>query len=195
MNNEVINTILVGYVILFLLSIIFLVVRVKAQTGVFPIVKNKGGVYGFTDRIVLLSYVLMIANVLAYVFFDLEIFERLDVMNMKITGIVLVSVALLGMFISQLQMGKNWRIGVDQKNKTDIVEGGFFKYIRHPIYLFANFIGLGILFVVPWMGSLFLFFILWIALSIQARVEEEFLLQKHGKKYQNFMNKRNRWFS
>ncbi len=195
MQNETINIILAVYVFLFLLSIAFLAIRVKKQTGIFPIVKNKEGVYGFVDKIVLLSYFLIIVNVVAYILGEVPINESLDVIPIKIMGLVIVSMALLFMFISQVQMGKNWRIGIDQKNKTDIVQNGFFRYLRHPIYLFAIFLALGIAFIIPWVVSLCLFYILWVALSIQARIEEEFLLQNNGQKYKDFMKTRKRWFS
>ncbi len=142
-----------------------------------------------------MSYILIIINVVAYAAGVIEVYGALDIVSIKIAGLILVTIALSCMFISQLQMGKNWRIGVDQKNKTDIVEGGFFKYMRHPIYFFAVFIVLGIVLVIPWVVSLCLFYIFWVALSIQARLEEEFLIERHGQEYKNFMRRRKRWFS
>ncbi|MYE37997.1 MAG: isoprenylcysteine carboxylmethyltransferase family protein [Candidatus Spechtbacteria bacterium SB0662_bin_43] len=194
-RNSVINTVLIAYVIVFLLSIIFLVVSVKKKTGVFPIARNTRGVYGFVDKVVLLSYVLVIGNVVLYVMNEVSVYEFADILAVKIAGVVVAGIGLVCMFIAQRQMGKNWRIGIDQEHTTDIVDTGLFRCARHPIYLFAVVITIGMILVIPSISSIAILVLLWVALSVQARLEEEFFLEKHGEPYQRFMETRKRWFS
>ena len=194
-RNSVINTVLIAYVIVFLLSIIFLVVSVKKKTGVFPITRNTQGVYGFVDKVVLLSYVLVIGNVVLYVMNEVSVYEFADILAVKIAGVVVAGIGLVCMFIAQRQMGKNWRVGIDQEHTTDIVDTGLFRYARHPIYLFAVVITIGMILVIPSISSIAILVLLWVALSVQARLEEEFFLEKHGEPYQRFMETRKRWFS
>ncbi len=191
--TELIKIILLLYLVFFLFSTIFLSYRVYKQTGVFPVIKNITSVYGFVDRIVLTSYVLLIINVLVYIFKNSEPHYFLDCISLKIIGFILITIALFSMFTAQLQMGKQWRIGIDDKNEIEIIKSGFFKYMRHPIYFFALLIALGTVLIIPTIVTLAIFILLWVALSIQSRLEEEFMLKKFGEKYQPFLQKK-RWF-
>ena len=190
-----IGSVLLSYIIFFLFSIAFLSYRVKKQTGVFPIIKNSDNVYGFVDKLVLFSYLLVIVNTLFYIFGEVAVYKELDLFPVKMAGMFIITNGLLFMFISQLQMGKSWRIGIDAESEFNMVDEGFFRHLRHPIYFFAVMIGFGMLVIIPNVTSLFTFFVLWAMVSIQSRLEEEFMLSKFGKKYKKFMSKRKRWFS
>ena len=55
-------------------------------------------------------------------------------------GLLLLSLVLV--WIAQSQMANSWRIGIDEKNKTELVTRGLFAYSRNPIFLgvmIANF--------------------------------------------------------
>ena len=195
----IIETIVAIYIILFILSIFSLVIRVKKTTGVFPIIQNKKGVYGFVDRLVSIAYILVIANAIAFIvnYAPTSLFDTLIVvesMLVQYIGVILIGGALLLMYIAQLQMRDSWRIGVDTENKIDLVDTGLFHYFRHPIYLFALLIGIGMILIIPTVLSIFIFILLYLALSIQARVEEEFMLQKFGDQYMSFMKTHRRFF-
>ena len=138
---------------------------------------------------------LVIANVLFYIFGSVVVYELFDLFIMKLFGLFLITAALICMYTAQLQMGKHWRIGIDNKNKVDIIETGFFRYLRHPIYFFVVITGFGMIMIIPTLESLLIFFLLWTIVSIQSRLEEEFMLSKFGERYRKFMNTRKRWFS
>ena len=59
-----------------------------------------------------------------------------------ISGIIFAS-------YSQLAMGKNWRIGVDPEEKTELVTSGIYSKIRNPIYTACILHGFGILILAP----------------------------------------------
>ena len=187
------------YIVLFLSSIVFLAFRVKRQTGVFPIVKHAGGVYGFVDRVVLLAYTLMIINTLSFVadYQPLAIMVPLALPAtdiIRVFGSVLIGTALSFLFLAQLQMGKSWRIGIDNHHDIAPVQHGLFKYFRHPIYFFALIIGIGMILVIPTVSSIVIGLLLYLALSIQARLEEEFMLTKFPDFYREFIKTRHRFF-
>ncbi len=196
-----IKYILATYIILFLLSIIWLTVSVKKKTGVFPIIRNSHGAYGFVDRVVLITYILIISNMVVFISGNLpyQVFQLMPspwggVAEIQVIGLFVIGISLLFVFLSQLQMRDSWRIGIDRDSDIELVQNGFFKYLRHPIYLFAILIGFGIVLVIPSILSISLFILLYIILSVQARLEEEFMLKKFGDKYRYFYKTRKRFF-
>jgi protein-S-isoprenylcysteine O-methyltransferase Ste14 len=50
--------------------------------------------------------------------------------------------------IAQYQMSNSWRIGIDEKNKTELVTKGIF-YSRNPIFLGMIISILGIFLILP----------------------------------------------
>ena len=147
-NNAILKTMLIQillalYIILFLLSILSLVIRVKKTTGVFPIIQNKPGVYGFVDRLVTIAYVLVIANAITFItnYAPISVFNpliTLETMLLQYIGTALIGIALSLMYLAQLQMKESWRIGVDTQNEIELINKGLFRYFRHPIYFFAT---------------------------------------------------------
>ena len=194
MIDTIIQYALLLYVLLFISSIASLAYRVKKTTGVFPIIKNTDTVYGFTDRILLLSYILLILNILLYALGHLSVYEPLDAEPIKIIGFIIVTGAMITMYTAQLQMKENWRIGIDTEHNTDLVQGGLFTHLLHPIYLCAVLIGIGLLLIAPAPSTVFTSFFVWVMVSIQARLEETFMQSKFGDTYTEYKKKRKRYF-
>ena len=189
---------ILAYLILFFLSIISLVIRVKRQSGVFPIVSGTGS-HGFVGRLLLVSYLLLILNAISFIsayaphpiFYSISLF---DYQYIQTAGLIVIGVSLLLMYISQIQMGTSWRIGIGSKKGINLVSNGLFQYLRHPIYFFAILVGLGVFLVIPTIASAIVFLFLYIMLSIQARMEEDFMLETFGEKYRIFMQNTRRFF-
>ena len=194
MIEELVGVVMAAYLIFFLGSILYLTYSVKKRTGVFPIVRNTDNMaYGFVGKIVLITYLLIIINVLFFIVKDF-VFEIVTSLILDITGLVIIGLALICMVTSQLQMSESWRVGIDSKSKIKLIKKGFFKYLRHPIYFFAVVLGFGIILVITNFMTIFLSFLLWVILSIQSRLEEEFMLSKFGGNYKKFMQSRKRFF-
>ena len=51
-----------------------------------------------------------------------------------IVGLLLCAFGAALTMVSQYQMGKSWRIGVDETEKTELVTHGMFCFSRNPIY-------------------------------------------------------------
>lgn len=98
-------------------------------------------------------------------------------------------VGLVGMLVSQYQMGVAFRIGQDSSvdsSQTVLLREGIYRYSRNPIYFFSALCLLGPTLWAP-SGAIFLFFGL-ITLGMHGLVleEENFLKAKFGKNYEKF---------
>ena len=187
------------YIVLFVFFIVSLAIRVKRRTGVFPIIHHRSGAYGFVDTVVFASYLLVIANAVVYIAGSVSsaLFVPVSWLYysaLQTAGVIMVGVSLLFMYTAQLQMGDSWRIGIDEKHSVDLVNRGLFRYFRHPIYFFALLIGLGMVLVIPTAVSIGIFMLLYFALSVQARLEEEYMLRTFGEPYRLFMTTHRRFF-
>jgi protein-S-isoprenylcysteine O-methyltransferase Ste14 len=103
--------------------------------------------------------------------------------SLKTIGLVLIHISLLWIAIAQYQMNNSWRIGIDEKNKTDLVTKGIFSLSRNPIFLGMIISVLGIFLILPNALSFFTTVATYFIIHIQIRLEEVFLQGQHGKQY------------
>jgi protein-S-isoprenylcysteine O-methyltransferase Ste14 len=106
---------------------------------------------------------------------------------LHVIGVVVGVAGGTAVFLAQLGMGENWRIGVKDDQQTDLVTGGWFSICRNPIYT-AMIVGwLGFALMVPtWLGFVAVASIA-AGLELQVRaVEEPYLLRTHGTEYRRY---------
>ena len=108
------------------------------------------------------------------------------------SGLVLIHIALLWVVIAQFQMSKSWRIGIDEKNKTDLITTGLFSISRNPIFLGMILSVTGIFLIIPNALTFFLCLSTYFVIQIQIRLEEEFLIKQHGDEYLHYKQKTRR---
>jgi protein-S-isoprenylcysteine O-methyltransferase Ste14 len=111
---------------------------------------------------------------------------------LKMLGLVLIHVSLLWIAIAQYQMSNSWRIGIDEKNKTDLVTKGIFSLSRNPIFLGMIISVLGIFLIIPNALSFFTAIATYFIIHIQIRLEEAFLQGQHGEEYLMYKKKTRR---
>jgi len=70
---------------------------------------------------------------------------------------------------------------------TNLVTTGLYGYIRHPLYLSLILLGFGAMLKNPGYIQIILAFINLVALIFTARVEEQEMVKKFGKEYQDYM--------
>jgi protein-S-isoprenylcysteine O-methyltransferase Ste14 len=101
-----------------------------------------------------------------------------------------VAVAVLGIgatFAAQMAMGDSWRMGVDKRERTELVTTGVFGLIRNPIYTTIVVASGGFALMVPNVPALISFAAFVVAFEVQVRgVEEPYLAQVHGAAYQRY---------
>ena len=99
-------------------------------------------------------------------------------------GAATATAGIVATFVAQLEMGSNWRIGVDQSEHTELVTSGAFSLVRNPIFTAMGSTGIGLALMVPNIVSLLGMILLIVALELQVRVvEEPFLTRLHGAPY------------
>ncbi|WP_256841161.1 methyltransferase family protein [Ornithinimicrobium cryptoxanthini] len=103
-------------------------------------------------------------------------------------GAVLATLGIVGTFITQLDMGDNWRVGVDEDERTELVISGSFAMVRNPIFTAMLVTGAGIALVVPNGIALGSWVLLLLAVQLQVRVvEEPYLRRHHDASYQRYV--------
>ncbi len=100
-----------------------------------------------------------------------------------VNGLVLALAGYAGTLWCYRTLGDSWRLGVDSKVKTVLVNQGIYRVVRHPIYLFQIIILIGMTWLLPTPFSLLILLIHFICISIMTRDEEAYLMKTHGPEY------------
>lgn len=103
-----------------------------------------------------------------------------------IIGLTLALAGYAGTLWCYKTLGDSWRLGVDSKAKTVLVNQGIYRFVRHPIYLFQIIILIGIAWLLPTPFSLAILLIHFVCVSIMAMDEEEYLMKTHGSEYREY---------
>ncbi len=119
--------------------------------------------------------------------------RSIETPTVQFFGLVIAYLGLLWTVVAQHQMGQDWRIGIDVKHETSLVTRGLYTRSRHPIYLGFIVISIGLFFAVPNVVSLVCAVLTTVVLPIEARLEEEFLLSRHGDTYREYLAHTRRW--
>ena len=172
--------------------------RTLKQTGINPITFGKSdNAHDFIGFIMKVLIALLFSTVLIYLFSD-RIYQYLVPIpyllkkGVLIIGLILIHVSLLWIIVAQYQMNNSWRIGIDEKNKTELVTKGLFSYSRNPIFLGMIISVSGMFLILPNALTFFLTLSTYIVIQIQIRLEEEFLEKQHGEKYLSYKQKTKR---
>jgi protein-S-isoprenylcysteine O-methyltransferase Ste14 len=96
---------------------------------------------------------------------------------------------------AQLEMGDSWRIGVDSEETTQLVHSGVFGLVRNPIYSAMLIFEFGIALLATNLVTIAGFLLALGSLEMQVRrVEEPYLLAKHGARYRDYTARVGRFF-
>jgi protein-S-isoprenylcysteine O-methyltransferase Ste14 len=107
--------------------------------------------------------------------------------SMAIAGLVLYGLGLAGTVWSQAAMGASWRIGVEPGERTELIRGGPFRWLRNPIFTFLMLAAAGLALLLPTILSLAAVALLLAAVELQVRfVEEPHLARVHGEPYRRY---------
>jgi protein-S-isoprenylcysteine O-methyltransferase Ste14 len=111
----------------------------------------------------------------------------LDAGPLRVLGLALALLGILGTFVAQLEMGRSWRIGVDPSERTELVTSGLFALVRNPIFTTMALTAVGVLLAAPTGPGLAGLVLTLLTLQVQVRgVEEPYLRRTHGPAYADY---------
>lgn len=106
---------------------------------------------------------------------------------LHLAGAGLAALGIVAALASQMAMGDSWRIGVDQRETTELVMRGAFRFVRNPIFSGMLVSGAGLLALVPNLFSALALVLTFAGIEIQVRaVEEPYLEKTHGAVYRAY---------
>ncbi len=147
--------------------------------------------------------ILMIELALKVVTYLVPIVEVISIINntssmpigVRCLGVVLGVLGDTVFIISVLTMRDNWRAGVAEDAKTELVTEGIYSYSRNPAFLGFDLVYIGILFMFFNTGLFEITLLVILLLHLQiVNVEEDFLIATFGQEYVDYRKKVRRYF-
>lgn len=120
-------------------------------------------------------------------------YSAADSIGFDISGFITGIAGLSLCFYSQTKMGNSWRVGIDEKTKTELVTTGLYRCIRNPTYLGLFLLNIGVWLIWPTWTIFILNFVFILFLEIQVRCEEDYLQKLHGIEYVQYKNRTKRY--
>ncbi len=178
---------LVVFVVLTLFVRVAIQLRRTGKTGLIGLRRDAGVLDWLSGILFVGGMAVAVVSIQLVLQDSLEPIDDLDVGALHVVGVTLAATGGIAVFLAQLGMGENWRIGVSDDQRTDLITGGWFSLIRNPIYS-AMLVGwTGFALMVPtWLGFAAVV-VIAAGLEIQVRaVEEPYLLRTHGEAYRDY---------
>jgi protein-S-isoprenylcysteine O-methyltransferase Ste14 len=193
------------YLFLFLIIYFFFVFFLRSyllwkRTGVNPLTFSKSDdAHGYNGKVFTFISLLEFVVVFIYAFKDewyqfLLPFWYIENSYLQYIGWGLLLLSLVLVWVAQSQMANSWRIGIDEKNKTELITNGLFSISRNPIFLGIMIANFGLFLIIPNAFTLLIVSLSMVSINTQIRLEEAFLKSSHGKAYQDYLNQVRRWF-
>jgi protein-S-isoprenylcysteine O-methyltransferase Ste14 len=156
----------------------------SGSTGLEGVSGKPGSIEWFAGVGFVLAIALGVCSPLLAETAGVEPIGALDRSAVHAAGIALFALGLIATVASQQWMGRSWRVGVDESERTELVTRGPFALVRNPIYTAMTMVLAGLALMVPSVASLASLVVLVASLEAQTRlVEEPYLVRMHGEAY------------
>jgi len=110
------------------------------------------------------------------------------------TGLILFAAGTLLFIIAMITMRDNWRAGIPEEDKTEMVTIGIYKISRNPAFFGFDLTYIGICFTFGNIILVPLAVVTIILMHLQILQEEKFLKKTFDKQYLNYKNRVGRYF-
>lgn len=111
----------------------------------------------------------------------------LDRTPVAAVGAVIAGAGIVATTVAQVAMGRSWRVGVDPGEVTELVVRWPFTVVRNPIFTAMGVTAVGLVLMVPSVLAITALVGLGWALWAQVcRVEEPYLREVHGRRYEEY---------
>lgn len=198
--EETLRIILPIYLLIyFSIAFVWRSVAVYKTTGINPYVLGASdNAYDYIGTIFRLTFLAVVGVIILFSIFSgfynyAAPFFWLEHDFVRGSGLFLLAASLLWTAVAQMQMGTSWRIGIDKKNRTELVEKGLFTVSRNPIFLGMRLALLGFFLTIPSAVTLLTLVLGDVLMQIQVRLEEDHLRSLHGEIYFDFCKRVRRW--
>jgi protein-S-isoprenylcysteine O-methyltransferase len=101
-------------------------------------------------------------------------------------GLALTAAGLGFAILARLWIGRNWSGTITIKEQHELIQGGPYRIVRHPIYTGLSLAYLGTAIVYGELRGLAGFALLLVGFSLKLRMEESFMLQQFGNTYLDY---------
>jgi len=101
-------------------------------------------------------------------------------------AVVVGVIALVATMVCWKKMGKEWRMGINPDEKTQLIVSGPYAYVRHPIYALSSILMLATVAAVPSPVMVAVGLVHLLLLQWEARREERYLVLHHGEAYADY---------
>jgi len=160
--------------------------------------KKQDSIHGLAGRMYRLISATSVVVVFVFAFWDslyayLTPIAWLEISWLPYLGLVLLFMSMIWILIAQAQMGRAWRIGIDDENPTELVTTGVFRFSRNPIFLGMRLNLLGLFLVLPSAVTLVILLLGDVMLQVQVLLEEDYLRQALQEAYQEYTEQVRRW--
>ena len=110
-------------------------------------------------------------------------------------GIALCLIGITITVTAQWQMGRSWRIGVAQREKTELVTHGLYTLSRNPIYTGVFIFGVGLLALLPdcYLAAILVIGFYGVDLHVR-HVEEPHMANMHGQRFSAYCERVGRYW-
>lgn len=183
------------YLAFFLVCFVLPSIRVFKKTGINPIVfkgsNSAHDLIGFYMKLIILSCLMSGLEYSGFLYINLEDINLF--LFQKGLGVVLMVLSFVWVVIAQSQMAESWRIGIDSTTNIKLVKKGLFKFSRNPIFLGMMVSLLGVMLVAMNTLNVFNFILTYFLISIQIRLEEEYLNKAMKDEYSQYCILTPRW--
>lgn len=110
-------------------------------------------------------------------------------------GIIFEIIGLYLLFRSHVDLGQNWAVAPAIKEKHQLIVGGIYEKIRHPMYLSFFLTAIAQIFVVAnWLVGPSYFLAVLLMYVFRIDKEEKMLIERFGEQYLDYMKTTNRLF-
>lgn len=108
-------------------------------------------------------------------------------------GVILSVLAFIWIVIAQSNMKTSWRIGIDNNEKTTLITSGMFRFSRNPVFFGLIISAIGFFLILPNAVTFCIVLLSYYSISVQIRLEEQYLALKHHKEYLCYKQSVRRW--
>jgi len=172
----------------------------KKVTGIDPLVMKKSAsnlqifMGDFSYILTVYAAIIILAHSTNIQFGSL--FSRYDIFSSVQFDLLGFTIGLIGLSLclyAQIKMGTSWRVGIDEKVKTQLITTGLYEFTRNPTYLGLFLLNIGTWLIWPTWTIFLLNILFFLFLEIQVRCEEDFLFSLHGEQYIDYKKRTKRY--